>query len=85
MPSGTEEYRGYTISWDVSSSRGSSIWTIQAGIVGPPDASGVPSTIHRITADRASSEAEARDYLLRAAKEWVDSRLHGSEQSEKSS
>ena len=77
---GAEEYGGYTIHWDTSASPDATLWRARAGVVSP-DRSGLP-TIHSITADRFKSEAEARDYVLRAAQEWVDNRLRGAAKAE---
>lgn len=76
MPFGIEEYCGYTIHWDTSSSPNANLWKARAALVSPADNSGFP--IHGITGDRFKSAAEARDYVLSAAKQWVDDRLGGS-------
>ncbi|HEX2226870.1 MAG TPA: hypothetical protein VHM64_06995 [Candidatus Binatia bacterium] len=75
MPNRTEEYSGYTIIWDTSSVPETELWKVKAGVVPPLDSSGVPSTIHGIAGDRFESEAKARNYVLQAAKKWVDERL----------
>jgi hypothetical protein len=77
MPSGTQEYREYTIYWDTMSPPDANLWKAKAGIVCPPDTFGIATTILGITGDRFKSEAEAREYVLRAAKERVDERLDG--------
>ncbi len=55
MPSGKEEYSGYTINWDTSPDPDTQLWRAQAGVVAPPDHSGVPSTIHGITGEQFKS------------------------------
>jgi hypothetical protein len=77
MPSGRQEYREYTIYWDTMSPPDANLWKAKAGIVCPPDTFGIATTILGITGDRFKSEAEAREYVLRAAKERVDERLDG--------
>jgi hypothetical protein len=78
MGSGTEEYRGYTIHWDTLYSR-SREWKARAGIISPLDNSKVGADIQTITGDRFKSEAEAADYILQMAAQWVDQRLEGLE------
>ena len=77
MPSGAEEYRGYTIYWDAIPVPGINPWKAKAGVMSPPDSSGVPSTIVGITGDRFKSESEARDYVLQVAKKRVDEIVEG--------
>jgi hypothetical protein len=84
MPSGIEQYRGYTIHWNTMSPADANLWRAKAGIITPPDTFGIPSAIFGITGDRFKSEAEAREYVLRAARERVDERFGGAEKAQKS-
>jgi hypothetical protein len=83
MPSGAEEYRDYTIHWETSSSRVRTLWRVRAGILSPADRSDL-LTIHSITGDQFKSEAEAREYVLSAGRQWIDERLANLEETEKS-
>jgi hypothetical protein len=65
--------------WDTTLSPATNQWKGRAGIVSPLDSSGIPVKIHAVTGDRFKSEAEARDYVLKTAAEWVDERLEGVE------
>jgi hypothetical protein len=58
-------------------------WKGKAGILSPPDASGISSRIVGITADRFNSESEAREYILRAAKKRIDDYEWASETAQK--
>jgi hypothetical protein len=77
MPSGTEEYRCYTIYWDTIPPTDPHAWRVKAGIIPPRDSTGVPDPILGITGDRFQSESEARDYVLRAARKRVDEIIDG--------
>jgi hypothetical protein len=70
MLSGAELYCGYTIHWELISS-GDGPWNAKASIVSAPDSSGFRKIIS-ITASRFESEAEARDYVVRAARTQID-------------
>ena len=70
MRSGAEVYCGYTIHWELISS-GDGPWNAKAGIVSAPDRSGFCKIIS-ITAPRFESEAEARDYVVQAARTQID-------------
>jgi hypothetical protein len=72
MPSGTEEYRCYTIHWDTIGPTDQNAWRAKAGIIAPPHNIGAVDPIVGITGDRFDTESEARDYVLRAAKKRVD-------------
>lgn len=74
MPSGTERHDGYRIKWASSLTSDSGLWNANATIVSVSRTSGVPEAIHAITGECFSSEADARDYVLRAARQWIESR-----------
>jgi hypothetical protein len=62
MPSGAEAYRGYTIHWDtVSSADG--LWNAEVDVLCSRFCHGIVG---------CESEAEARDCVLRAAREKID-------------
>ena len=77
MPAGSEEYRGHEINWDIAPAPQARLWKAQASIVLPLDASGV-SNVYTLAGpfDRFQTEAEAREHVIRAAKEWID-KQHG--------
>jgi hypothetical protein len=65
-------YRGCRIVWDARRAPGTLFWTGKAAVVPWEDASGVKH-IHRITGrDYFLSEEDARDYLLSAARQWIE-------------
>jgi hypothetical protein len=70
MSFGAELYRGYAIHWDVSAADGP--WNATAGVLCPPDSSGFANRIDAIIGRRFSSEAGARDYVIREAKKRID-------------
>ena len=74
MPSGSEEYCGYAIHWDTRAP-GDGPWNAKAGIVCPPDRSGLCKIIS-ITGSQFECEAEARDYVVREAKRQIDEMLN---------
>jgi hypothetical protein len=76
MPSGSEEYHGYTIPWDTKQDPNKTVWTGTAAVMSPPDFAGIPRIVYGITApaNGFQTEAEAQDYLIRTAKEWIDRR-----------
>jgi hypothetical protein len=51
MPSGKEEYLGYTLYWGTIPPAGENPWKAKAGIISPPDSSGVPSAVVGIAGD----------------------------------
>jgi hypothetical protein len=72
MSSSEEEYRGYSIKWDVIYKADTNLFAAQAAIVSHPDSSGIPS-IHPVPRrDDFATEDEALDYIMRAAKKWID-------------
>ena len=71
MPSGSEEYAGYTIHWDTISLPDAKAWNAKAGLISPADSSGFCKII-AITGSLFTSESEARDYVVRAAKRQID-------------
>jgi hypothetical protein len=73
MPVNTQEYYGYLIHWDVSEMPNGDFWTAEAAIFPPASSLDVPN-VHLIPGDRFSTVAEAEDYIVRAAKQWVDSK-----------
>jgi hypothetical protein len=81
MPVGIEEYFDCTIHWDTSTSPDANLWRARAAVVCLSGSFGSPN--HAITGDRFKSEEEARNYVLRRAKEWVDERLGGLERAGK--
>jgi hypothetical protein len=74
MPSGAEVYRGYAIHWDTIS-RSDGPWNAKAGVLCPADSSGFCNRITAIIGCRFKYEAEARDYVLRAARSRIEQRL----------
>jgi hypothetical protein len=77
MSSSEEEYRGYSIKWDVIYKAATSLFAAQAAIVSHPDSSGIPS-IHPVAGrDDFTAEDEARDYVIGAAKQWIDDAQRG--------
>jgi hypothetical protein len=75
MPSDKEEYMGYSIACDtkpMNADGGEQLWSAQAAIVATPGMLTIPNRIHPITGDRFKTEAEAREFVLRAAKQWID-------------
>ena len=73
MPSGAEKYRGYTVYWDTASAADG--WIAKAGALCPPDSFGFCNRIVGITGCQFTSEAEARDYVVRAARRRIDETL----------
>ena len=72
MSSSEEQYRGYSIKWDVIYKAHKNLFATQAAIVSDPDSSGIPS-IHPVAGrDDFSTEDEARDYIIGAARKWID-------------
>jgi hypothetical protein len=76
MSGNTEEYRGYIINWDVSDDNKTGLWK-GTGVVresqdrsGSADIYSVPGRVYGF-----KSGEEARDYILRTAKEWIDETL----------
>jgi hypothetical protein len=68
----TDEYRGYSIKWDVIYKADKKLFAAQAAIVLHPDNSGTPS-IHPVPGrDDFTTEDEARDYIIGAAKNSID-------------
>jgi hypothetical protein len=76
MGGNSEEYRGYTIHLDIAEVPHMGFWNGTVEIVFPVDGSSTTS-VHSIAGipDRFLTEDEARDYLCRAAKDWIDARL----------
>jgi hypothetical protein len=72
MSSSEEQYRGYSIKWDVICKADKNLFAAQAAIVSDPDSSGIPS-IHPVPgAADFSTEDEAREYIIGAARKWID-------------
>ena len=72
MSSSEEQYRGYSIKWDVIYKVDKNLFAAQAAVVSPPDGSGIPS-IHPVRGrDDFTFEDEALDYIIGAAKKWID-------------
>jgi hypothetical protein len=72
MSSSEDEYRGYSIKWDVVYKSDTNLFAAQAAIVSDPDSSGIPS-IHPVPGRHDfTTEGEARDYIIGAAKKWID-------------
>ena len=72
---GVESYRGSKIMWDISEIDGSGFWKATAAVVTPPGAWSPPevTSVHDIPG-RFNSEEEARERVLRMAREVVDGR-----------
>ena len=72
---GKEEYRGYTIVWDVTLVAGEKVWKAQSSVVLPSDRSGIPS-VHPAMGpeDRFATEEEERNHAIGTAKRWIDNR-----------
>jgi hypothetical protein len=76
MAANTEEYHGYIIHWDTVETPNTGGWTARAAIVSPAepvDLSAIPVTGKL---DRFATEEEARDHVIRAAREWIDGVLN---------
>jgi hypothetical protein len=71
MSSSEEEYRGYSIKWDVIYKADTNLFAAQAAIVSDPDSSGIPSIHPVLGRDDFTTEDEARDYIIGAAKKWI--------------
>ena len=76
MPNGTEEYRGYTITWDATDDATTGLWKGTGVVQMPPDASGV-NQVHSVPGRvyGFKSSEEVRDHIIRTAKDWIDRRL----------
>jgi hypothetical protein len=48
------------------------LFAAQAAIVSDPDSSGIPSIHPVLGRDDFTTEDEARDYIIGAAKKWID-------------
>lgn len=74
MASELVEYQGHTIASDVAVLSGTRYWKATAAILWP-DPSGI-SNVRPLTGipDRFGSESEAREYVMRAALQWIDTR-----------
>ena len=72
---GTENYRGTEIKWEMSEIAGSGFWRGTAAIVTPPGEWSPPEvrTVPDIP-ERFNSEEDARESVLRLAREVVDGR-----------
>ena len=72
MSSSEEEYRGYSIKWDVIYKADKNMFAAQAAIVCHPDSSGIPG-VHPVPGgDDFTTEDEAREYIIGAARKWID-------------
>ena len=73
MPGDAEEYKGFVINWDVAQMADTGLWKVKAAVVTPPDESGI-SSVHPVpgTEDRFTTEEEARQCLMRNARDWID-------------
>jgi hypothetical protein len=74
MPGNTEEYRGCIINWDVTDDAVTGLWkgtgTVQARAeAGADEVYSVPGRVYGF-----KSSEEAREHIIRTAKEWIDSR-----------
>lgn len=66
-------YRGCRIVWDARRAPDNLFWTGKVVVVMPTDAANT-ATVHRVhRSDYFLSEADARDHLIGAAKDWIDS------------
>jgi hypothetical protein len=76
MATGLEEYRGFSILWDITESDAEKdTWHAQAAMVPSTDKSDNAETISDIKGDCFRSELEARDYVVQAARQRVDELL----------
>lgn len=71
MPSDLEVHRGYAVYWYTSSSADDA-WNARGVILSPPDSSGLRNRLTGVTGHRFTSESEARDFVIREAKKWID-------------
>jgi hypothetical protein len=76
MPGYLEEYRGFTIIWDVASVSNTLFRTVTASLVFPPHACGI-SNVQSVPLipDGFGSDTEARESVLRAARKLIDNRI----------
>jgi hypothetical protein len=82
MATGIEDYRGFSILWDITESDAEKdTWHAQAAMVPSADKSGIAELISDIKGDRFHSELEARDYVVQAARQRVDEILRESKKS----
>jgi CheY-like chemotaxis protein len=71
MTNDAAEYRGYRIIWDVRQVKGTDFWRVRAAIVGPRQAS-ANEMIQALDGSYFASQEQAMDYIMGAAKEWID-------------
>jgi hypothetical protein len=76
MPNTVEEYRGYIIKWDVTDDRTTGLWK-GTGVVQIGGDAPEPTEIHSVPGRvyGFKSGDEARDHIIRTAKEWIDQKL----------
>lgn len=69
------QYRGCRIVWDARRPEGMLFWTGKVAVVTPRDIANI-ERVHRVyQSDHFLSEADARDHLIGAAKDWIDNRI----------
>ena len=73
MPGDTEHYRGFIINWDVTDDAVTGLWKGTGVVESLPDAAGA-NQIHSVPGRIYGFKSceEAKEYILRIAKEWID-------------